>query len=97
MKRCIDCHEIYDDPDEAPDCNNGPNCPLKLRSALGDALFDMMKDMTGAQAHIYRRSDLPMASRIQAAGIATQLVEQRHRPLVLQAIKRPSRGEGVKQ
>lgn len=68
---------------------------MTKKSPLGDALFEMLQDMNVAQARIYRRTDLSPESQIQAAGIAVKLVEQRHRPLVLQKIKRPSRGEGV--
>lgn len=66
------------------------------KSPLGDALFAMLTDMTQAQVRIYRRSDLPTGSQEQAADIAVRLVAARHRPLVLDAIKRPSRSEGAK-
>lgn len=67
----------------------------KQMSPLGSALFDMLTEMTGAQVKIYRRNDLRPEQKEQAAQMAVTLVEQRHRPLVLNAIKRPSRGEGI--
>lgn len=62
----------------------------KQTDPLCSALFDMLTEMTRAQVKIYRRNEFTPEQQEQMSQISTTLIEHRHRPLVLNAIKRPS-------
>ncbi len=59
-------------------------------SPLGSALFDMIREMTEAQAKIYQRGGKQDEATIEIARL-----ESLHRPKVLQAIKRQATASGV--
>lgn len=50
-KICPDCHEVYNDPDYAPDCSNGPNCPLKTKVKVQPEFGILLGDMLIRPTH----------------------------------------------
>ncbi len=64
------------------------------KSPLGEALFNMMRDMNRAQARVYRSVDkMTETERMAAANRAARIAAARHKPLVLKAIVRPIEGK----
>jgi len=57
----------------------------------GRAIFNMLVSMNQAQARVYRSIDnMTVTQRMARANRAARIAEARHRPMVLQSIKRIS-------